>query len=73
MRKRILDRLAWLLMLLVFLAGLAACQTASGSFCAISKPIRLSSQSVDALTDQEVAAVLAHNERGQRLCHWKVK
>lgn len=60
-----------LLILLGFLAGLVACQAASGSFCQISKPIRLSDASVDALSDQEVAAILAHNRKGAALCGWK--
>jgi hypothetical protein len=49
---------------------LSACQTASGSFCAISHPIRLSQTAIDALSDSEVAAVLAQNEKGQKLCGW---
>lgn len=49
---------------------LAGCQSASGTFCAIAKPIHLTPQTVDAMTDAEVAAVLAHDERGERLCGW---
>lgn len=70
MRKRILDRLMWIVMLLLFLAGATGCQTTSGSFCAIADPIRLSPQSVDALTDREVADILALNEKGAKLCGW---
>lgn len=58
--------------LIVALAlSLAGCQTPKGSFCQISNPIRLSPETVDHLADQEVAAVLAHNEKLQRLCGWK--
>jgi len=57
------------LALLVIIAG---CTTVpKGSFCAIEKPIRLSSAAVDALSDEEVKAVLSHNRRGQQLCSWK--
>lgn len=49
--------------------ALAGCQSApKGSFCQISSPIRLSSQTVDHLSDEEVSALLAHNEKHQRLC-----
>jgi Zn-dependent protease with chaperone function len=51
--------------------ALAACQTTSGSFCQVSSPIRLSAETVDHLSDQEVAAILAHNEKGAALCRWK--
>lgn len=55
------------LLLTAFLA-LAACQTTSGSYCAISKPIRLSDAAVDALSDAEVERILTHNEQWQKLC-----
>lgn len=58
-------------LILAFLLAVAGCQTASGSFCDISRPLRLSAATVDAMTDAEVNAALAHNEKGQRLCHWK--
>lgn len=56
---------------LAALLALAGCQTTSGSFCQISSPIRLSAEAVDHLSDEEVAAVLAHNEKGRKLCGWK--
>jgi hypothetical protein len=49
----------------------AGCTTASGSFCAVSSPLRLSGKAVDALSDAEVRALLAHNRKGQKLCGWK--
>ncbi len=58
----------------LILAGclaLAACQTHAGSFCTVAKPIRLTGQTIASMTDVEVAAVLAHNKRGQALCGWK--
>lgn len=47
---------------------LAGCQTASGDWCDIAKPLRLSPATVDAMTDAEVAAMLAHNKKLERLC-----
>lgn len=60
---------AGLLLLAMLLAG---CQsTSGGSYCDIARPIRLSAGTVDAMSDREVEAVLAHNETGRRLCGWK--
>ncbi|TIM14453.1 MAG: hypothetical protein E5Y67_12295 [Mesorhizobium sp.] len=56
---------------IALLIALAGCQTTKGSFCAISSPIRLSAAAVDALTDSEVKAILAHNRKGQKLCSWR--
>lgn len=59
-------------LILASLLALTACQTAKGTFCDIAKPVRLSGAAVDALSDAEVAALLAHNRKGQALCHWKL-
>lgn len=56
--------------LAVFMA-IAGCTTSSGSFCAVEHPIRLSAEAIAALSDGEVNQVLAHNEKGQRLCRWQ--
>lgn len=56
---------------LAALLALSACTTTKGTFCAVSEPQRLSSQAVDALSDTEVKALLAHNRKGQALCGWK--
>lgn len=50
---------------------LAACQTPQGDFCDIAKPIRLSAETVDAMSDAEVAAALAHNRKGAAMCGWR--
>jgi len=52
---------------------LAGCQTVpvDGDFCRRNQPLRFSSAQVDAMTDEQVARVLAHNERGAKLCGWK--
>jgi hypothetical protein len=52
------------------LLALVACTTASGSFCDISKPVRLSAASIAALSDAEVRDMLAHNRKGEKLCNW---
>lgn len=51
--------------------ALAACTTTSGSFCQIASPMRPSAATLDAMTSAEVAAMLAHNKRGQALCGWR--
>lgn len=56
---------------IIAIVALAGCATTGGTFCDIAKPIRLSDATIDAMTDTEVAAALAHNERGRRLCNWK--
>jgi hypothetical protein len=48
--------------------ALASCSTTKGSFCQISKPLRLSGATIDAMTDAEVAAALSHNQKLQRIC-----
>lgn len=57
--------------MLCALLFLAACTTTRGSFCEVSRPLRLSEQTVAAMSDSEVAAALAHNEKGAALCGWK--
>lgn len=57
-------------LVLAALIALSGCQTTGGSFCTIAKPIRLSHAQVDQLSDAEVKALLAHNQRGQKLCGW---
>lgn len=59
------------IVILASLLSLSACQTVRGDFCAISKPVRLSPEAVDALTDAEARALLNHNETGKKLCGWK--
>lgn len=56
---------------LVALLALAACQTPQGTFCDIAKPIRPSAETIDAMSDAEVAVALAHNKKGAAMCGWK--
>lgn len=51
---------------------LSGCQTQpKGTFCAVASPIRPSQETIDRLSDAEVAALLAHNKRGGKLCGWQ--
>lgn len=56
---------------LVLIAALAGCATARGTFCHIADPIRPSPAAIDAMSDAEVSAALAHNRKGATLCGWK--
>jgi len=57
-------------LLIVCILSLTACQTSQGTFCDIAKPVRLTSDQIDQLTDAQVSDVLGHNRRGQKLCGW---
>ncbi|MBB6412198.1 hypothetical protein [Mesorhizobium sangaii] len=50
---------------------LAGCASAGGSFCAVEHPIRPAKAEVATLSGASVAAILAHNEKGQALCGWR--
>lgn len=50
---------------------LVSCQTPQGSFCDLAKPIRISPEQIDKLTDEQVRDFLGHNTRGQKLCGWR--
>jgi len=58
-------------LMLALLVALAGCTTASGGFCTISSPLRLSAKAVNALSDTDARALLAHNRKGQKLCGWR--
>lgn len=58
-------------LILAAVLALSACQTPSAGFCAISKPMRPTAAEIEAMSDQSVAAVLAHNTKGERLCGWR--
>ncbi|MDX8482669.1 hypothetical protein RFN28_30050 [Mesorhizobium sp. VK24D] len=59
------------LIIAAFVAALSGCTTARGGFCAVSSPLRLSGRAVDALSDEEARALLAHNRKGEKLCGWR--
>lgn len=57
---------------LIALCLTAGCSvTAKGSFCEISRPIRLTPETVNTLTDAQVAEILSHNQKGAALCRWR--
>ena len=56
-------------LILVAAIALAGCTT-TGGFCSVAKPIRLSGQTVAAMSDAEVEDALRHNELGQKICSW---
>jgi hypothetical protein len=58
-------------LILAALIALAGCTTAKGSFCTVASPQRPSAAAVDAMTDAQVKALLAHNRTGQALCGWR--
>jgi hypothetical protein len=53
------------------LLALVSCTTTGGSFCKVEHPIRPTKAEVATLSDATVAAILAHNEKGAKLCGWK--
>lgn len=57
--------------LALLLLAFSACVTTKGSFCDVAHPIRLTAAQIDNLTDAQVAELLAHNLKGQKLCGWK--
>ncbi|BCG72352.1 hypothetical protein MesoLj113a_35100 [Mesorhizobium sp. 113-1-2] len=59
------------LMFVSVMAAMVGCTTVKGGFCAVSSPLGLSAAAVDALSDAEVKALLAHNRKGEKLCGWK--
>lgn len=66
-------RFATAILIALALAGCASTQTggsAGGSFCDVSRPIRLSEKAVDALTTDEAREVLSHNRFGASRCGW---
>ena len=58
-------------LILVALMVFGGCSTGKGGFCAVASPQRPSAAAVDAMTDAQVKALLAHNRTGQKLCGWK--
>ncbi len=58
-------------MMTLAVATLASgCVQTGANSCAGWKPIRLADQSIDGLTDQDAAEILAHNEFGAKVCGW---
>lgn len=70
MKRRLIDAIVKLMVLIAVIFGAAACQTASGSFCAIAPDLRYRKQVYDAMSDAEAARHLAYLKTGERLCGW---
>ncbi len=51
---------------LALLVALAGCTTASGGFCTVSTPLRLSAKAVDALSDAEARALFDAQPQGTK-------
>lgn len=58
-------------LILAALIASAGCTTTKAGFCALASPQRPSAAAVDAMTDAQVRALLAHDRTGQKLCGWK--
>ena len=60
--------------LIAFLLLLVVTGCASGrvtdDFCLTVQPLRFTQKTIDAMTDDEVADVLKHNEFGAKRCGW---
>lgn len=57
--------------LILSLVLLAGCQTSSGTFCDLAKPIRMTPEQIATLTDDQVRQFLGHNRRGESECGWR--
>lgn len=71
MMRRLCDIIVKIMVLIAVLAGLTACQTASGSFCTIAPDLRYRQAVYDAMNDAEAARHLAYLKTREQLC--KVK
>lgn len=58
-------------MALTVLASGCTTGLATETGCAAFRPIYLTGAEIEALTDESVAQVLAHNNTGARLCGWR--
>ncbi len=68
MKRRFLDIIVKIMMMIVVLTGLAACTTARGSFCDIAPDLRYGQAVYDTMTDAEAAKHLAYLQTRERLC-----
>ncbi|WP_432284139.1 hypothetical protein SLT36_20325 [Aminobacter sp. BA135] len=68
MKRRLVDVITRILLLLVVLTGAAACTTARGSFCDIAPDLRYRQQVYDAMNEAEAARHLAALKLREQLC-----
>lgn len=71
MRRRIIDAVTKLLVLIAVLCGATACQTASGSFCTIAPKLYYRQSVYNAMNDREAENTLTYQKTGERLCGWE--
>ncbi|GAA2848454.1 hypothetical protein EDC40_101134 [Aminobacter aminovorans] len=67
MKRRLLDLVTRILLLIVVLTGAAACTTARGSIC-LGPDMRYRQQVYDAMSDDEAARHLASLKLREELC-----
>jgi hypothetical protein len=70
-----LKRWAPVILVALILGGCASVPTGGpgrgGAWCDIERPIRLSPERIDAMSDAEVKAAIVHNRHGASECGWK--
>lgn len=54
--------------LLILTSAVSGCATVVSDYCLISKSHVFSSETIDAMTDEEVKQELTHNEQYAKLC-----
>jgi hypothetical protein len=59
------------ILMLATVLALVGCTTTGGSFCKVEHPIRPTKAEIATLSDATVAQILAHNEKGAKLCGWR--
>lgn len=69
--RQLCDIIVKIMVLVAVLAGLTACTTTGGSFCAIAPDLRYRQAVYDAMTDAEAAKHLGYLKTREQLC--KVK
>jgi hypothetical protein len=70
MKRRLLDIVTKLLLLVAVLCGAAACK-ASGSFCSIAPQLYYRQPVYNAMNDREAENTLTYQKTGERLCGWR--
>jgi hypothetical protein len=72
-----LKRWSPVILVCLLLGGCATAPTGGvgrgGAWCEIERPVRLTPERVDAMSDAEVKAAITHNRHGAAECGWKPK
>lgn len=59
--------------MLLAMLSLAGCETSgresSQTFCTVASPVYF--DTADKMSDRTTRAIIAHNEKGRKLCGWK--